>query len=32
MPGESRRISVMNATMYGWEIVCPKPIGRGRFS
>ena len=27
--GRGRIASLMNATMYGWEIVCPSPIGSG---
>ena len=26
---ESRSAAVISATMYGWEIVCPSPMGRG---
>ena len=32
MPSRGRTTSVWYATMYGWEMVWPRPIGSGRFS
>ncbi len=29
IPGDSPSTSVMYATMYGWEMVCPCSMGRG---